>query len=99
MSSRPGSSLPPAIPIRLLLVNSNQLVIWALEKLAERAESGIAIVGKVDTAGESAPMARQIRPDVVVIGLGLGTAAVNVIPKLAKPVHADSCIAPIRSRR
>jgi len=78
------SILPSAAAIRLLLVHDSQLVAWALEKLAEAAGSGIAVVGKIDNAGGALQAARQIRPDVVLVGLGLGNPALNLIPKLVK---------------
>jgi DNA-binding NarL/FixJ family response regulator len=73
--------------IRLLLVDDNQLAVWALEQLAESAQSGMVVVGKTDNAGGALQAARQIRPDVVLVGLGLGNPALNLIPKLVKLRH------------
>jgi len=84
MSGGRDSILPSAIAIRLLLVHDSQLIIWALEKLAESADSGMAVVGKIDNAGGALQAARQLRPDVVLVGLGLGTPALNLIPRLVK---------------
>lgn len=78
------SNLPPAAAIRLLLVDDNQLVVWALERLAESPGSGMLVAGKTDNAGGALQAARQIRPDVVLVGLGLGNPALNLIPKLVK---------------
>ncbi len=78
------SILPAVAAIRLLLVHDNQLVAWALERLAESAGSGMAVVGKIDNAGGALQAARQLRPDVVLVGLGLGNPALNLIPRLVK---------------
>jgi two-component system nitrate/nitrite response regulator NarL len=84
MSEGRNSILPSPAAIRLLLVHDNQLVAWALEKLAESAGSGITVVGKIDNAGGALQAARQLRPDVVLVGLGLGNPALNLIPRLVK---------------
>jgi len=86
MLNNPDSSLsvPSTAAIRLLLVHDNQLVAWALEKLAESTGSGMAVVGKIDNAGGALQAARQLRPDVVLVGLGLGNPALNLIPRLVK---------------
>jgi len=84
MSDVRESILPSSAAIRLLLVHDSQLIIWALEKLAESADSGMAVVGKIDNAGGALQAARQLRPDVVLVGLGLGTPALNLIPRLVK---------------
>ena len=79
-----GTILPSATAVRLLLVHDNQLVAWALEKLAESVGNAMAVVGKIDNAGGALQAARQLRPDVVLVGLGLGNPALNLIPKLVK---------------
>ena len=87
MSGDRDSILPPATGIRLLLVHDSQLVVWALEKLAESTGSGMLVVGKIDNAGGALQAARQLRPDIVLVGLGLGNPALNLIPKLVKLRH------------
>ncbi|HET7065592.1 MAG TPA: response regulator transcription factor [Rudaea sp.] len=84
MSEGRNSILPSPAEIRLLLVHDNQLVAWALERLAELAGSAMAVVGKIDNAGGALQAARQLRPDVVLVGLSLGTPALNLIPRLVK---------------
>jgi len=79
-----GLRVRSAAAIRLLLVHDNQLVAWALEKLAESPGSGLEVVGKIDNAGGALQAARQLRPDVVLVGLGLGNPALNLIPRLVK---------------
>jgi len=87
MSGDRDSILPPATGIRLLLVHDSQLVVWALEKLAESAGSAMLVAGKIDNAGGALQAARQLRPDIVLVGLGLGNPALNLIPKLVKLRH------------
>jgi len=82
-----ASILPSATTVRLLLVHDNQLVAWALEKLAESTGNGIAVVGKIDNAGGALQAARQLRPDIVLVALGLGNPALNLIPRLVKLRH------------
>lgn len=84
MSDGRESILPSATAIRLLLVHDSQLVVWALEQLAEAAGSAMVIAGKIDNAGGALQAARQLRPDVVLVGLGLGNPALNLIPRLVK---------------
>ena len=84
MSGDRDSILPSATTIRLLLVHDSQLVVWALEKLAESAGSAMLVVGKIDNAGGALQAARQLRPDIVLVGLGLGNPALNLIPRLVK---------------
>lgn len=84
MSEGRNSILPFPAAIRLLLVHDNQLVAWALEKLAEVAGGEMTVVGKIDNAGGALLAARQLRPDVALVGLSLGNPALNLIPRLVK---------------
>lgn len=84
MSIVRDSELLPAPAIRLLLVDDNQLTIWALEKLVESAGGEIAVVGTANNAGDALRLARQIQPDIVLLGLWLGSAALDLIPNLIK---------------
>jgi DNA-binding NarL/FixJ family response regulator len=74
----------PAPPIRVLLVDDHVLVLWALERLFEIADSGFVSVGKTGSTTEAMRLVRETRPDVVLLGLDLGAASVSLIPKLLK---------------
>jgi DNA-binding NarL/FixJ family response regulator len=71
-------------PIRVLLVEGCQLVLWALERLFESDGTGIVIVGKTGNPADALRTTLRIQPDVVLLGLDLGSAALSVIPKLVK---------------
>jgi DNA-binding NarL/FixJ family response regulator len=89
MSNNQDSSLrvPSTAAIRLLLVDDNQLAVWALEKLVESAHNEMIVAGKTDNAGGALQAARQIQADIVLVALGLGTPALNLIPRLVKLRH------------
>jgi DNA-binding NarL/FixJ family response regulator len=74
----------PAPPIRVLLVDDHLLIVWALERLFEAAGDGIVVVGKAGNASEALRLARETRPDVVLLALDLAAAGAGLIPKLLK---------------
>jgi two-component system nitrate/nitrite response regulator NarL len=84
MGDSQHSSLTMPAPIRVLLVEGCQLVLWALERLFESDSTGIIIVGKTGNPADALRTTLRIQPDVVLLGLDLGSAALNVIPKLVK---------------
>jgi DNA-binding NarL/FixJ family response regulator len=87
MADSQDSSLAMPAPIRVLLVDGCQLVVWALERLFEPESTGIVIVEKTGNAADALRTALRIQPDVVLLGLDLGSAALGLIPKLIKQPH------------
>lgn len=77
-------SKPSTASIRVLLVDNHQLAVWGLEKLIEANAPEIVVVGKAANAADAARLARQIRPDVVLLCLDMGSTSLNLIPKLLK---------------
>ena len=81
-------SAPPTTgsskPIRVLVVDNHQLVVWGLERIFESADCGIKTVGTAGTAIDALQLARQTHPDVVLLSLDLGKASLDLIPKLLK---------------
>jgi two-component system nitrate/nitrite response regulator NarL len=73
-----------SVSIRVLVVDDHGLALWALERLIEAARPEFAVIGTTDNLDDALNLARQTRPDVVLLGLGFGEAAVNLIPRLLK---------------
>jgi len=71
-----------ATRIRILLVDDHQLVLWALRKVSDDDESGITIVGEAADVADALGVARLTRPDIVLLALDMGGAALALIPKL-----------------
>ncbi|OGO12438.1 MAG: hypothetical protein A2Z66_09585 [Chloroflexi bacterium RBG_13_66_10] len=58
------------MPIRLLLVDDHEVVRTGLRMLLESA-GGVEIVGEAGTARDALEMVSEIRPDVVIMDIGL----------------------------
>jgi two-component system nitrate/nitrite response regulator NarL len=84
MADSQDSSLTMPAPTRVLLVEGCQLVLWAFERLFESDSTGIVTVGKTGNPADVLRTALRIQPDVVLLGLDLGSAALSLIPKLVK---------------
>jgi two-component system nitrate/nitrite response regulator NarL len=76
------STTSPRATIRLLVVDDHPVVVDGLAVLL-RADASIEIVGAAATAREAAELARDMRPDVVLLDLrlpdGLGVDAIPVL--------------------
>src|SRR5690348_16115928 len=71
--------------IRLLLVNSHQIVLWGLEKLINHESPGMEVVGKATNGPDAIQLAREKKPDVVLLDLYLGREkGIDLIPDLLK---------------
>jgi DNA-binding NarL/FixJ family response regulator len=88
----PGVELDVAAPIRILLVEDNDVFRSALELLLGIQE-GFQVVGAVDDGRHAAPACRELEPDVVVMDYLLpgldgvqATAAVREVCPKAKVV-------------
>jgi two-component system, NarL family, nitrate/nitrite response regulator NarL len=84
MADSQDSSLTMQVPIRVLLVEGCQLVLWAYERLFEADSCGIVIVGKTEDPADALRIALRIQPDIVLLGLDLGSKALSLIPNLVK---------------
>ncbi|WP_052493930.1 response regulator transcription factor [Nitrosospira sp. NpAV] len=73
------------IPIRVLLIDSRQIVLWGLEKLVNSESPRMEIVGKANNGADAKRLARENQPDIVLLDLDLGREkGVDLIPDLLK---------------
>jgi two-component system nitrate/nitrite response regulator NarL len=71
--------------IRILLVNSHQIVLWGLEKLINAESPRMEIVGKAANLLDALRLSRETNPDIILLGLNLGKEkGVEVISDLLK---------------
>jgi two-component system nitrate/nitrite response regulator NarL len=69
--------------IRVLLVNSHQIVLWGLEKLINAESPRMEVVGKATNGSDASHLAREKKPDILLLDLFLGVEkAPNLIPSL-----------------
>ena len=70
-------------PIRVLLVDDHQAVLWGLEKLIETAKPRMEVVGTATNTIEALAVARKTRPHVVVLDIDPSEGGVvDIIPQL-----------------
>ena len=58
------------MPLRCLLVDDNEAFLEAASLLLER--EGVTVVGVASTIAEALRQARVLRPDVILVDIGLG---------------------------
>jgi DNA-binding NarL/FixJ family response regulator len=73
------------MPIRVLLVDSHEIVLWGLEKLINSESPRMEIVGKANNGVDARRLAAQCQPDVVLLDLDLtGEKGTELIPDLLR---------------
>ncbi|HEV7930496.1 MAG TPA: response regulator transcription factor, partial [Nitrosospira sp.] len=71
--------------IRVLLVNSHQIVLWGLEKLINAESPCMEVVGKATNGPDATNIAREKKPDILLLDLFLGVEkAPDLIPGLLR---------------
>lgn len=76
------------IPIRVLLIDSHQIVLWGLEKLINSESPRMEIAGKANNGADARQLARESQPDIVLLDLDLGgERGVDLIPDLLREGH------------
>jgi two-component system nitrate/nitrite response regulator NarL len=71
--------------IRVLLVNGHQIVLWGLEKLINAESPRMEVVGKVTNGLDATHVAREKKPDILLLDLFLGVEkAPDLIPGLLR---------------
>jgi DNA-binding NarL/FixJ family response regulator len=71
----------PIEPIRVLLADDHQTVLWGLEQLIQSAAPRMMVVGQVSSRAALFEVLRQITADLVLLDLDLGgSCALDFIP-------------------
>lgn len=74
-------SMPRAIDV--VLIDSNRIMLWGLEKMVESAAPRMKLVGAATSSTDGLEAVRRSKPDVVVIDIELrGENGVEAIPQL-----------------
>ncbi len=60
-----------ALPIRVLVVHSNQMVLWGLEKLINSESRNMEIVGKTTDSREAVRLAREQKPHILLLDMDI----------------------------
>ena len=77
------STLP--MPIRVLLVHSNQMVLWGLEKLINSESPHMEVVGKTTDSQEAVRLAREQKPHILLLDMDIKREkALDLIPALLR---------------
>ena len=75
------SSLP--MPIRVLLVNSHQIVLWGLEKLINNESPNMEVVGKTTDGQNAVRLAREQKPHILLLDIDIRREkGLDLIPAL-----------------
>ena len=73
------------IPIRVLLIDSHQIVLWGLEKLINSESPRMEVVGKATNGVDARRLAKENQLDIVLLDLDLGEEkGVDIIPDLLR---------------
>jgi DNA-binding NarL/FixJ family response regulator len=76
------------MPIRALLVDDNASFLEAARVLLE--QGGIRVVGSASTSADGLRLAEQLRPDVILVDIGLGNeSGFALARRLADQVDGD----------
>ena len=74
----------PATPIRIMLVEPQQIVLWALETLIER-QPAMEVVGKAGNGADAQRLASQVQPHIVLLDLHVDDGkGAELVPSLAR---------------
>jgi DNA-binding NarL/FixJ family response regulator len=80
---------PAQNPIRILLVDDHQSLLWGLAKLIESEKPGMEVVGVAAEMSEALVVAQREQPDVILLDIDLGGVnSLDSLPDLLKAVKA-----------
>jgi DNA-binding NarL/FixJ family response regulator len=80
---------PSQKPIRILLVDDHQSLLWGLAKLIESEGPGMELVGVAVDMAEALVVARREQPDVILLDIDLGGVnSLDSLPALRKAAEA-----------
>lgn len=81
----PAPPTSPTPPIRIMLVDDHQTVLWGLEKLINGESPKMEVVGKATNCADALRLAKESHPDVILLDLDLGDeSGLDIIPALLK---------------
>ncbi|GAB3445782.1 response regulator transcription factor [Massilia solisilvae] len=70
-------------PIRVLLVEDHQTMLWGLQKLVDAERPRMEVAGTARTCPEALERAAQLAPDVILLDLDLnGVSMIDFLPEL-----------------
>lgn len=70
-------------PIRVMIVDDHQTMLWGLEQLISADSTRMQVVGTACNGDEAISKALDLKPDVVLLDLDLdGHSALDILPKL-----------------
>lgn len=76
-------------PIRILLVDDQQIILWGLKKFFENEKPRIEIVGSASNLVDAKKIASDTIPDIVILNIYIDNAdCINTIPEFTN--HANS---------
>lgn len=77
-----------AKPIHIMLVETQQVVLWALERLIEAEKPRMEVVAKASNGTDAARLASEFQPDVVLLDLRVdGGNGADLVASLAGAKH------------
>jgi DNA-binding NarL/FixJ family response regulator len=80
-------------PIRVMLVDASDRVLRVVAQLLEQHED-LAVVGSARSGREALSLARQLKPDVILLDLEMpDRAGLEVLPKLPASLPATGIVA------
>jgi two-component system, NarL family, nitrate/nitrite response regulator NarL len=70
--------------VRVMLVDDHPCFLWGLEQLVTTQGPQMIVVAATGTAAEALKLAREMRPDVILLDIDLGTEnGIDLLPHLA----------------
>jgi len=79
-----------ADPIRVLLVDDHEHVLWGLTKLIDGEWPRMMVIGTAKTVSEASNAMEERRPDVVVLDIYLdGVSSLDHLPRMLQAGHAQ----------
>ena len=75
-------------PIRIMLVETQPVVMWAIERLIEAEKPRMEVVAKASKGAEAALLASQMRPDIVLLDLRVDDGkGADLVASMARSQH------------
>lgn len=72
-----------AAPIKVMLVDDHQSLLWGLSKLIEGAAPTLELAGTASELDEALEMARRTQPDIVLLDMDMnGRSSFEILPEL-----------------